>query len=146
MGKLKLDLDVSNAKIAVIGLGYVGLPLAVEFGRKYQVVGYDINTRRVEQLRSGNDVTLEASEEEIMSSKGITFTADAGELKTCNCFIVTVPTPIDDYKRPDLSFVLSASELVGGVIKRGTSSFTSLLCTLGAPRRTVFLYWRKFQD
>ena len=108
-----------NIKIAVIGLGYVGLPLAATFGRRFSTLGFDINARRVEELRSHHDHTLEVSEEELRGATGLGFTNDPEALKDCNVFIVTVPTPIDDYKRPDLRPLESASRTVGRAIARG---------------------------
>lgn len=106
-------------KIAVIGLGYVGLPLAVEFGKSRSVVGFDINKQRIAQLRDGRDVTLELSKRELDEAKGLKFVEDLETLRGCNVFIVTVPTPIDAHKRPDLTPLLRASETVGKVLKRG---------------------------
>ena len=98
--------------MAVIGLGYVGLPLAVEFARRYPVVGFDINTRRVEGLKGGHDATLEVSDD-------LRFTSDPEEIRSCNVYIVTVPTPITADKRPDMAPLLSASATVGGVLSPG---------------------------
>ncbi|MFM8312717.1 MAG: Vi polysaccharide biosynthesis UDP-N-acetylglucosamine C-6 dehydrogenase TviB [Deltaproteobacteria bacterium] len=111
--------DTSNLKIAVIGLGYVGLPLAVEFGRKRSVLGFDINSSRIDELKTGKDSTLEVSSEELKSATQLTFTTQIEDLKKANCYIVTVPTPIDEYKRPDLRPLLSASKTVGSVLKKG---------------------------
>ncbi|PRB75437.1 Vi polysaccharide biosynthesis UDP-N-acetylglucosamine C-6 dehydrogenase TviB [Pseudomonas sp. MYb185] len=105
--------------LAIIGLGYVGLPLAVEFGKKRPVVGFDINTRRIAELQSGQDSTLEVSETELKEAIGLSCTANLNDLRNCNCFIVTVPTPIDDYKRPDLTPLIKASETIGQVLKKG---------------------------
>ncbi len=112
-------MDVRSSRIAVIGLGYVGLPLAVEFGKQYQVVGFDVNTKRVDELRNGYDTTLEVSAEAIRSAARLSYTADPGEIKNSNVFIVTVPTPIDRYKRPDLTPLIRASETVGRYLKVG---------------------------
>ena len=111
--------SVSNAPIAVIGLGYVGLPLAVEFGKQRKVVGFDINTTRIAELRSGEDNTLEVDEEELAEAAHLSFTDNPADLADCTIFIVTVPTPIDAYKRPDLTPLLKASETIGRVLKRG---------------------------
>ena len=105
--------------LAIIGLGYVGLPLAVEFGRKRAVVGFDINGQRIDQLKGGDDSTLETTPEELASAKHLRFTTNADELRGCNCYIITVPTPIDDHKRPDLTPLIKASETVGKVLKKG---------------------------
>ncbi|TBU74538.1 Vi polysaccharide biosynthesis UDP-N-acetylglucosamine C-6 dehydrogenase TviB [Phytopseudomonas daroniae] len=108
---------LSEIKIAVIGLGYVGLPLAVEFGRKTKVVGFDINPQRIASLKVGCDSTLEVSQEELSQADGLTFTSDAAEIAGCNFYIVTVPTPIDEHKKPDLTPLIKASETIGKVLK-----------------------------
>jgi len=110
---------LSRYKIAVIGLGYVGLPLAVEFGKKYHTVGFDINPVRIKELKAGRDVTLETTRAELETTRKLRFSAHTKDLKSCNVFIVTVPTPIDQYKRPDLTPLLKASETVGRVLKKG---------------------------
>lgn len=112
-------MNLDSLRVAVIGLGYVGLPLAVEFGRKRKVVGFDINQSRIDELKRGEDFTLETTKEEIVDAKNLVFTTSLDDLQDCNCFIVTVPTPIDEYKRPDLRPLLSASEAVGRVLKKG---------------------------
>lgn len=104
--------------MAVIGLGYVGLPLAVEFARKYPVVGFDINERRVEGLEAGRDATLEVSDDQLREST-LRFTSDPEEIRSCNVYIVTVPTPITADKRPDMAPLISASATVGGVLSPG---------------------------
>jgi UDP-N-acetyl-D-glucosamine/UDP-N-acetyl-D-galactosamine dehydrogenase len=106
-------------KIGIIGLGYVGLPLAVEFGKKRPVMGFDINQRRVEELKAGNDSTREVSREELLTAKHLSFTTGIGDINDCNCYIVTVPTPIDEYNRPNLEPLIRASETVGKVLKKG---------------------------
>jgi UDP-N-acetyl-D-glucosamine/UDP-N-acetyl-D-galactosamine dehydrogenase len=111
--------ELSQRQLAVIGLGYVGLPLAVEFGKKRRVVGFDINQARIDELRSGADHTLEVSPEELAQAQHLTFTAEAHDLKACSIYIVTVPTPIDQHKQPDLSPLIKASETIGKVLKRG---------------------------
>ena len=108
-----------NLFVAVIGLGYVGLPLAVEFGKKYHVVGFDINARRVAELQTGVDNTLEVSPEELRQSTQLVFSTDLAALAECNVFIVTVPTPVDKVNRPDLTPLIKASETVGKVLKQG---------------------------
>lgn len=110
---------MDELKIAVIGLGYVGLPLAVEFGKKRSVVGFDINSHRIAQLREGRDLTLELSAEELGEAKGLSYAKDIEAIRDCNVFIVTVPTPIDAHKRPDLTPLIKASQTVGQVLKRG---------------------------
>ena len=112
-------------KIAIIGLGYVGLPLAIEFGKKYPVLGYDINKNRVEELKSGRDSTQEADIESMLcamnslNEKGLSFSSNEEDLKTCDIYIVTVPTPIDKNNSPDLMPLIKASEMVGLVISKG---------------------------
>ncbi len=108
-----------NTKIAMIGLGYVGLPLAVEFGKKYTTVGFDINRPRIDELKTGHDHTLEVSDEELAGADKLSYTADIEDIKSCNIYIVTVPTPINEYKQPDLSPLEKASSLLGKVIKQG---------------------------
>ncbi len=105
--------------IAIIGLGYVGLPLAVEFGKKYPTTGFDINIKRISELRSGHDRTREMSPEELNAVPNLTYTSEPGDLKQCNTYIITVPTPIDHYNRPDLTLLKKASETVGRVLSRG---------------------------
>lgn len=108
-----------RVKIGVIGLGYVGLPLAVEFGKKYEVVGFDISAKRIEELEAGTDRTLEVSSEELKHAGRLHFSTDTRELKDVDVFIVTVPTPVDEYKRPDLTPLIKASEAVAKVMKPG---------------------------
>jgi UDP-N-acetyl-D-galactosamine dehydrogenase len=111
--------NLENARIAVIGLGYVGLPLAVEFGKKTPVLGFDINEARIQELRSGKDHTLEVDPEQLRTASNLSFTADPQELSGCNVFIVTVPTPVDGANRPDLTPLVKASEPVGRVMPAG---------------------------
>lgn len=105
--------------IGVIGLGYVGLPLAVEFGKKFQVMGFDINQQRIDELKNGHDRTLETSDEDLKAAVQLKYTTQLEEIKDCNYYIVTVPTPIDNHKRPDLTPLIKASETVGKVLKEG---------------------------
>jgi UDP-N-acetyl-D-galactosamine dehydrogenase len=111
--------DISDIKLAIIGLGYVGLPLAVEFGKHRNVVGFDINAARIVALKGGHDATLEVSDEELREATGLHYTTDLADLATCNVYVVTVPTPIDEHKRPDLSPLIKASAIIGGVLKKG---------------------------
>ncbi|WP_180178361.1 Vi polysaccharide biosynthesis UDP-N-acetylglucosamine C-6 dehydrogenase TviB [Acinetobacter sp. YH01005] len=111
-------LQLSELKIAIIGLGYVGLPLAVEFGKKVPVVGFDIHQKRIDELRSGRDHTLEVSPEELAQSAQLSYSANLEDLNDCNFFIVTVPTPIDEYKQPDLTPLVKASESIAKVLKK----------------------------
>ncbi|MCI1227697.1 MAG: Vi polysaccharide biosynthesis UDP-N-acetylglucosamine C-6 dehydrogenase TviB [Kerstersia gyiorum] len=112
-------MNLDEIKLAVVGLGYVGLPLAVEFGKKRPVIGFDINKKRIAELQQGTDSTLEVSNEELAEAHQLSYTADVNALREANVYIVTVPTPIDDYKRPDLTPLIKASETIGGVLKRG---------------------------
>lgn len=111
--------DIAKIKIAVIGLGYVGLPLAAYFARRYQVLGFDIDQKRISELASGVDRTLEVTEEEMAAAKFLEFTTEREQLRSCNFFVVTVPTPIDAAKRPDLTALEKASETVGRAIQPG---------------------------
>jgi len=111
--------EIDKCRIGIVGLGYVGLPLAVEFGKRYPTVGFDVKAERIAQLRRGLDVTLEASREELKEARHLSFTTDLKKLRGCQVFIVTVPTPIDEYKRPDLTALERASESVGAVMRRG---------------------------
>src|SRR6187402_548472 len=106
-------------KIGIIGLGYVGLPLAVEFGKVIDVVGFDINKGRIEELKKGFDHTKEVEEEEFKKSTRLSFSSNLQDLKSVNYFIVTVPTPVDEYKKPDLTPLISASKTVGSALKKG---------------------------
>ena len=112
-------MNLKNLKIAIVGLGYVGLPLAVEFGKKRPVVGFDINTKRIAELQAGHDHTLETELEELQAAEFLSFTTQVEDLRSCNCYIITVPTPIDEHKRPDLTPLIKASETVGKVLKPG---------------------------
>ncbi|NOQ14858.1 MAG: Vi polysaccharide biosynthesis UDP-N-acetylglucosamine C-6 dehydrogenase TviB [Methyloprofundus sp.] len=109
---------LENTNIAMIGLGYVGLPLAVEFGKQYTTLGFDINQARVDELKTGHDHTLEVSDEELKEAIHLSYTADIEDIKQCNIYIVTVPTPIDEYKQPDLTPLEKASALLGKVIQQ----------------------------
>lgn len=111
-------MKIDKFKIGIIGLGYVGLPLAVEFGKFFSVVGFDINNSRIDQLKNGIDNTLEVDSNELNSSKKLSFSSKIEDLKNCNFYIVTVPTPIDEFKKPDLKPLISASNLVGSLLKK----------------------------
>jgi UDP-N-acetyl-D-galactosamine dehydrogenase len=108
-----------KCRVGVVGLGYVGLPLAVEFGKHFDTVGFDIRAARIKELQAGRDSTLETTREELKGATYLTYTSRLEDLKRCRVFIVTVPTPIDDYKRPDLTPLVRASESVGQVLKKG---------------------------
>jgi UDP-N-acetyl-D-galactosamine dehydrogenase len=114
-----MAFELNNLRIGIVGLGYVGLPLAVEFGRRYPAVGFDINTARIAELEGGEDSTLETTPEELADAKQLSYTSDAARLADCNFFVVTVPTPIGDGKRPNLTPLRKASETVATVLKQG---------------------------
>jgi UDP-N-acetyl-D-galactosamine dehydrogenase len=115
----QIVLNLHKSRIGVVGLGYVGLPLAVEFGKHFDTTGFDVKAGRIAELKAGRDSTLEVSKQEIKSATQLTFTMDLAALKRCQVYIVTVPTPIDEYKRPDLTPLVKASESVGKVLKKG---------------------------
>lgn len=112
-------MQIDDIKLAVVGLGYVGLPLAVEFGKKRSVIGFDINEARITELKLGHDHTLEVDDAELKEATGLQFTTTLDQLSQANVFIVTVPTPIDRYKQPDLTPLIKASETIGRVLKKG---------------------------
>jgi UDP-N-acetyl-D-galactosamine dehydrogenase len=114
-----VNVGATDLRLAVIGLGYVGLPLAIEFGKNRPVVGFDINQARIDELKSAQDLTLEVSSEELIAAKYLSYTAALEDLCSCSCYIVTVPTPIDEHKQPDLTPLIRASESIGKVLKRG---------------------------
>ncbi len=111
--------DIGSPRLAIVGLGYVGLPLAVEFGKHFRTIGFDINEARVEELRRGNDNTLEISPEELASARNLAYASVVSEIADCNVYIVTVPTPVDEHKRPDFTPLVKASETIGAVLKKG---------------------------
>jgi UDP-N-acetyl-D-galactosamine dehydrogenase len=111
--------QLEDIKLAIIGLGYVGLPLAVEFGKHRSVVGFDINQSRINALNLGHDSTLEVSDVELLQATGLKYSCNIDELSSCNTYIVTVPTPIDKYNQPDLTPLIKASETIGKVLKKG---------------------------
>ncbi|MEE9327316.1 MAG: Vi polysaccharide biosynthesis UDP-N-acetylglucosamine C-6 dehydrogenase TviB [Cocleimonas sp.] len=112
-------MNIENCKIAIVGLGYVGLPLAIEFGKIIPTIGFDINQPRVEELKSGKDSTLEVDSDEMAEATKISYTSTLDDISNCNVFIVTVPTPIDKYNRPDLTPLEKSSESVGTILKKG---------------------------
>jgi UDP-N-acetyl-D-galactosamine dehydrogenase len=112
-------MNLNDIRLGIIGLGYVGLPLAVEFGKKRKVIGFDIDQNRVDSLIKGNDVTLETTPEELVSAQYLSYTSDIQELYACNCYIITVPTPIDSHKQPNLTPLIKASESVGKILRQG---------------------------
>jgi UDP-N-acetyl-D-galactosamine dehydrogenase len=112
-------MELISKNIAIVGLGYVGLPLAVEFGKKYNVIGFDIDESRIDDLRNGIDKTKETVKSEIESSKFLKFSCNISDLANANIFIVTVPTPINQFKSPDLGPLLNASNMLGEILKKG---------------------------
>lgn len=112
-------MNLDKVKIAVIGQGYVGLPLAIEFGKKYPTLGFDINANRIDDLKKGIDHTKEATPEQLGSAKLLTFSKNINDIKECNIYIVTVPTPIDEFKTPDLNPLKGASKMLGEILKKG---------------------------
>ena len=114
-----MSLSLDNVNIGIIGLGYVGLPLAVEFGKKYPTLGFDINKKRIEDLKQGHDFTLEVSSGELAESAFINYSFEVEALQRCNVYIVTVPTPIDEHKQPDLTPLIKASQMLAQVISKG---------------------------
>ena len=112
-------MNVNSLRLGIIGLGYVGLPLAVEFGKIRKTIGYDINQERIKELKSCIDRTLEITKKEIKNSKKLTFTSNVNDLNSVNCFIIAVPTPVKENKKPDLTYLIYASKLVGKILKRG---------------------------
>lgn len=111
--------DIKNINVAVVGLGYVGLPLAVEFGKKIPTIGFDISTKRVDELRGFIDHTLEVTSQELRESKNLKVTCNINDIRDCNVYIVTVPTPVTEYKTPDMGLVKAASRMLGSVVKKG---------------------------
>ncbi|WP_240222274.1 Vi polysaccharide biosynthesis UDP-N-acetylglucosamine C-6 dehydrogenase TviB [Rheinheimera hassiensis] len=111
--------NIADSQLAIIGLGYVGLPLAVEFGKHYTTLGFDINTRRISELKNGEDHTLEVSSEELKQAGKLSYSSNLDDLRRANVYIVTVPTPIDEHRQPDLTPLIKASETLGKVIKAG---------------------------
>lgn len=112
-------MKLEDIKLAIVGLGYVGLPLAVEFGKSRSVVGFDINQKRIDELKAGNDFTLEVNNDELSQAIHLNYTASIEDLRECNVFIVTVPTPINEHKQPDLTPLIKASETIGKILKQG---------------------------
>ena len=116
---MPLKTRLEHSRIAIIGLGYVGLPLAVEFGKQHDTVGFDINARRIAELREGHDATLEVEPELLAQATRLAFTDQLQDIASCNVYIVTVPTPIDAARRPDLTPLVKASQAIGQVLKPG---------------------------
>ena len=113
-----MSIKLQELKVAIIGLGYVGLPLAVEFGKNREVIGFDINVERINQLKKSHDYTLEVSKNDIQNAKNLKFTNNVDQIIDCNCFIVTVPTPIDENKKPDLLPISNATQMISKILKK----------------------------
>ena len=109
---------MNKYKIGIIGLGYVGLPLAVEFGKHYITIGHDTNEKRINELKNHYDHTLEVSKEMLKTSTQISYSVELNDLRTCNVYIITVPTPVDKYNRPDLNPLMKASKAVAQILKK----------------------------
>lgn len=132
---------ILEKKISIIGLGYVGLPLAVEFANKgFAVVGYDINVTRVQELKGHYDLTNEVSEEDLKKVDNLNFTSNGEDIKDSDIYIVTVPTPIDSSKQPDLSPLKGASELIGKCLSKDNIVYTNLLFIQDVRKKNVFLF------
>ena len=114
-----MNFDTEKLTICVLGLGYVGLPLAVEFGKSIKTIGYDINSKRVNELLGGSDSTLEVSDKELSDASRLIFTSKLDDVKHANVYIITVPTPVDEFKNPDLTPLISASKAIGQVLSKG---------------------------
>src|SRR5215467_6783195 len=117
--EIMVQLNLRKCRLGIVGLGYVGLPLAVEFGKHFDTVGFDVKKARIAELEAGKDSTLETTRAELKAAARLRFTTELKDLKSCHVFIVTVPTPIDEYKSPDLTPLVRASESVGKVLKKG---------------------------
>ena len=112
-------MKIYSKKIAIIGLGYVGLPLSIEFGKKFETIGFDINSDRIRELQNGYDKTLDSNSEEIAAACNLRFSSNPADLSSCNVFIVSVPTPVDEHKNPNFLPLVSASETVANALKHG---------------------------
>lgn len=127
--------------MAVIGLGYVGLPLAVEFGKQREVVGFDIDADRILELQSGHDSTLEVTADQLKAARRLSFSSQLDSLRRCDVFVVTVPTPVDQANRPDMTPLIKASETVGTVLRPGAVVIYGLRCIRGRQKKCVFPCW-----
>ena len=119
MKLIKEKITSKNLKVGIIGLGYVGLPLAVEFGKKYHCIGFDVNDERISQLKQSIDKTFELTSDDIDDAKHLNFTSEIEDIKKSNIYIVTVPTPIDNDNNPDITFLIKASEMIGTILDKG---------------------------
>lgn len=144
-------MNLNDKKIAIIGLGYVGLPLAIEFGKEFKTFGFDINNVRTKQLQNGFDITLEANLDDLKKvndsaiGNGLFFTTDVEKIKDCNIYIVTVPTPIDQFKAPDLKPLLKATEMIARVFKKNDIVIYESTVYPGVQKTSVYLYWKNIQ-
>jgi UDP-N-acetyl-D-galactosamine dehydrogenase len=130
--------NLHKCRVGIVGLGYVGLPLAVEFGRHFDTVGFDVKPKRIRELKVGRDSTREASPQELRSASRLQFTTRLQDLKACGVMVVTVPTPIDEFKRPELTPLMRASESIGKVLKKGdVVVYESTVC----PDCTEEVWW-----
>jgi UDP-N-acetyl-D-glucosamine/UDP-N-acetyl-D-galactosamine dehydrogenase len=139
-------MKIKNKKIAVIGLGYVGLPLAVEFGKKYETVGFDTNESRIVELLSGNDSTLEVSSNELQKAIKLQYSFNSEDIKPCDIFVVTVPTPIDEQKKPDLTPIINASQTVGKFLNKGNIVIYESTVYPGATEEVCVPILEQFSD
>ena len=137
--------QISNHKIAVIGMGYVGLPLATAFGKYRDVIGFDINQARLDDLKKGLDQTREVSASELQEAVYLSFSNNLDEIADCDIYIVTVPTPIKSDKTPDLGPLLSASQMIGKVLARVISLFMKARCIRDVPKKIVRQFWQQSQ-
>ena len=131
-------MKLEDINLAIIGLGYVGLPLAVEFGKTRSVIGFDINTRRISALEAGNDVTLEVPAAELSLAAGLTYSSSVEDIANANFYIVTVPTPIDENNSPDLTPLKNASAMLASIIKKAMLSYTNQQFTRESLKRYVY--------
>ncbi len=132
-------MELSNVQIAIVGLGYVGLPLAIEFGRRYPTIGFDTNSGRIDSLRQGHDTTLEATAEEILQASQLSFSDNMEDIADCNVYIVAVPTPIDGLKQPDLTLLRRATQSLAPIIRQGDLVIYESTVYPAQQKRSVFL-------
>ena len=137
-----MSINLQELRLAIIGLGYVGLPLAVEFGKKRDVIGFDVNIERINQLEKFYDSTLEVSEKDIKNANKLKFAHQVDQISNCNCFIVTVPTPIDKNKNPDLSPLQNASEMISMILKKNDLVIYESTVYLVQPKSSVSRYFK----
>jgi len=135
--------SLRKCRIGIVGLGYVGLPLAVEFGQHFATIGFDIRPSRIEALRKGRDSTLEVNKSQLAAATQLAFTTNLQDLRRCQVYVVTVPTPIDEYKRPDLRPLIEASRSVSQVLKKGDVVIYESTVYPGVPRRSAYPFWNR---